>query len=57
MFRALRYAVLTLALSTASILAVEQANAQTQPNIQIQEFRHAGEFHVPLNKSQILRLD
>src|SRR4051794_6469798 len=57
MFRALRYAVLTLALSTASVFAVEQANAQTQPNIQIQEFRHAGEFHVPLNKSQILRLD
>lgn len=57
MFRALRYAILTLALSTAPIFAVEQAHAQTQPNIQIQEFRHAGEFHVPLNKSQILRLD
>jgi len=33
------------------------AHAQQQPQIQIQEFRHAGEFHVPLNKSQILRLD
>lgn len=57
MFRLLRYAVLAFAMATASIVGAEPANAQTQPQIQVQEFRHAGEFHVPLNKSQILRLD
>ncbi len=35
----------------------DPAKAQAQPEIQVQEFRHAGEFHVPLNKSQILRID
>jgi pilus assembly protein CpaC len=57
MFRLLRHAAVGLALATAPILAAGLAHAQQQPQIQIQEFRHAGEFHVPLNKSQILRLD
>jgi len=33
------------------------AAAQMAPTIELQQMRHAGEFHVPLNKSQILRLD
>jgi pilus assembly protein CpaC len=57
MFRLLKYAAVGLALATAPILAAGSASAQQQPQIQLQEFRHAGEFHVPLNKSQILRLD
>ena len=57
MFRIAKYAVLALALAAASFSNVPAASAQAQPDIKIQEFRHAGEFHVPLNKSQILRLD
>ncbi len=57
MFRVLKYAVLAFGLATASITGADPANAQAQPQIQVQEFRHAGEFHVPLNKSQILRID
>jgi pilus assembly protein CpaC len=57
MLRVLKYTVLGLALAMASAFGADSAAAQTQPQIQVQEFRHAGEFHVPLNKSQILRLD
>ncbi len=57
MFRTLKYAFLGLAIATASTLGAGSAGAQTQPQIQAQEFRHAGEFHVPLNKSQILKID
>jgi pilus assembly protein CpaC len=58
MFRVLKYAILGVALATASVIGAGPAEAQqAQPQIQVQEFRHAGEFHVPLNKSQILRLD
>ncbi|HXV25089.1 MAG TPA: type II and III secretion system protein family protein [Alphaproteobacteria bacterium] len=57
MFRMLKYAILGLAIGTASVLGAGSAEAQTQPQIQAQDFQHAGEFHVPLNKSQILRID
>jgi pilus assembly protein CpaC len=57
MFRAFKYAILGLALAMASAVGSIEASAQAQPQIEMQELRHAGEFHVPLNKSQILRLD